>query len=201
MVDEIKVKKGKTSKAQGSAFELRVRADLEEKGWIVDKWTNNVEFREISSIHSGVDPYGVGMSKEELEEAKGFKLHKTVEDKASHIWGRLIRAKNKWAGPGRPMMMGAGFVDFIAFKPLNDALRKCFAKEFKVEIPNYMVYEVIGVESKMEGELSKIEKEKCVWLLENKIFSKILIAEKTKVKNKVVIVYNDFKEKYRRFYK
>ncbi|MHA1737897.1 MAG: hypothetical protein ACTSWD_04870 [Candidatus Heimdallarchaeota archaeon] len=63
------------------------------------------------------------------------------------------------------------------------------------------LYEVIGVESKLDGELDKTEKEKCKWLLDHNIFSKILIAEKTKVKNKVVIVYHDFKEKYWRFYK
>jgi len=61
-------------------------------------------------------------------------------------------------------------------------------------------HKFIGVESKMTGELDREEKEKCKWLLDNKIFSQILIAEKTKVKNRVVIVYNDFKKKYWRFY-
>ena len=44
MVDEKNVKRGKKNKASGAAFELRVRSDLEEKGWIVDKWSKNVEF-------------------------------------------------------------------------------------------------------------------------------------------------------------
>ncbi len=55
-------------------------------------------------------------------------------------------------------------------------------------------YEVIGIEVKMTGELDRQEKEKCIWLLENKIFSKILVARKTKVKNKIVVEYEDFKE-------
>jgi hypothetical protein len=52
----------------------------------------------------------------------------------------------------------------------------------------------------MNGELDREEKEKCKWLLDNGVFSQIFIAEKTKVKNKVVIVYHDFKMKYYRFY-
>jgi len=35
---------GKKSKGQGARFELKVRHDLEDKGWIVSKWANNVEF-------------------------------------------------------------------------------------------------------------------------------------------------------------
>ena len=35
---------GKKSRAQGKAFELKVRHDLEDRGWIVCKWSNNVEF-------------------------------------------------------------------------------------------------------------------------------------------------------------
>ena len=44
MKDPIKVAMGKKSKAKGMRFESKVRKDLESKGWIVDKWTNNVEF-------------------------------------------------------------------------------------------------------------------------------------------------------------
>ena len=35
---------GKRNRAKGLAFEKKVRADLVEKGWIVDKWSNNVEW-------------------------------------------------------------------------------------------------------------------------------------------------------------
>ena len=35
---------GKRSKGAGARFELKVRHDLEKKGWIVCKWANNVEF-------------------------------------------------------------------------------------------------------------------------------------------------------------
>lgn len=46
----IKVKQGKKNRRQGAEFEKKVRADLESKGWIVDKWTNNVEFGEVIDI-------------------------------------------------------------------------------------------------------------------------------------------------------
>ena len=38
-----KKKQGKKNKASGARFELKVREDLEKKGWIVDKWSNNVD--------------------------------------------------------------------------------------------------------------------------------------------------------------
>ena len=44
---EIKVKQGKTSRAQGNAFEARVREDLEEKGFICAKWTNQIIFEDV----------------------------------------------------------------------------------------------------------------------------------------------------------
>lgn len=35
---------GKRSRAAGRRFEAKVRADLERMGWIVDKWTNTVDY-------------------------------------------------------------------------------------------------------------------------------------------------------------
>jgi len=57
-------------------------------------------------------------------------------------------------------------------------------------------YSVIGVEVKMNGILSKIEKEKCAWYLKNKIFSQILIAKSKKNGRKIEVEYEDFREKY-----
>jgi hypothetical protein len=45
-------KLGKKTRAQGKAFEIRVRHDLEKQGWIVDKWSNNVEFEKIDEFIS-----------------------------------------------------------------------------------------------------------------------------------------------------
>lgn len=47
MVDKNKVAMGKKSRAAGNRFELKVRHDLEDKGWTVCKWANNVEFDDL----------------------------------------------------------------------------------------------------------------------------------------------------------
>lgn len=39
-----RIRKGKLSRAQGGRFEAKVRKDFEERGWVLDKWTNNVDF-------------------------------------------------------------------------------------------------------------------------------------------------------------
>ena len=89
---------------------------------------------------------------------------------------KLVKVRNKFLGPGKPMMLGAGFPDFIAFKRKGKN------------------YEIIGVEARTIGYLSKEEREKCRFLLDKKIFSKILIAKKGKKRGE--IEYVDFKEKY-----
>jgi len=150
MIDKRKM--GKRSRAQGKAFELRVRKDLEEKGWICDRWSNNVSDFPESNIN---------LSPEEREDRK------------------LVAAKSKFRGVGIPMMLSSGFPDFIAYKDKGLIYETLF--------------EIVGVEAKINGTLDKLEKEKCSWLISNKIFSKILIASKTKVKNKIVIEYKEFK--------
>ena len=138
-----KVARGKKSKASGSQFELRVRRDLEDKGFIVDKWTNNVD------------------------------LEKNIVVPAKRKMGFLN--KNM-----RFMTIGTGFPDFSAIQRLDDSEG---------------IYKVIGVEVKMNGLLSKVEKEKCKWYLDKKIFSDILIASKEKEKNRVRVVYKEFSTK------
>ena len=86
--------------------------------------------------------------------------------------------------------IGTGFPDFISIKHIHDD-----------------VYSVIGVECKINGMLSKIEKEKCAFYLKNKTFSNIWIAKqgapkgvppKSEVggKKRGTIEYDDFAEKY-----
>lgn len=145
-------KKGKKSKQSGAEFERRVRQDLEEKGWVVAKWGNNVEFPEEN-------------------------INLPPEQRI----GKLIPAKNKWIKSKfgwMPTMLTSGFPDFVAFKHIENS--------------QLNGYELIGVESKVNGQLDRMEKDKCGWLLENKIFSKILVAKKTKVKNKIVVEYKEF---------
>jgi len=129
-------KRGKLNRAAGARFELKVRADLETKGWVIDKWTNNVDLE----------------------------------------GGKLIKAKRKYNPFLRALSIGTGFPDFVGIKRSGKK------------------YEVIGIEVKGNGWLDKNEKEKSLWLLENKIFSKILIAKKGKERGE--IDYEGFVEKY-----
>lgn len=139
------VKKGRKARSQGASFELKVREDLEGKGWIVAKWSDNID----------------------LENDK------------------IISAKKHWKyNPFMKRMMpsaqGTGFPDFIAFQKISDE--------------GY--YRIVGVEVKMNGSLSKVEKEKCKWMLDNEIFSDIWIAKKEKQGRNVVVDYINFKEKW-----
>lgn len=61
MKDPKKVKMGKKSKAAGAAFELRVRKDLESEGWIVDKWSNNVDLDKSKIVPAKHKFRGIGI--------------------------------------------------------------------------------------------------------------------------------------------
>ena len=136
-----KVQGGRRSRAAGARFELKVREDLASKGWIVDKWSNNVDLEK----------------------------------------GLLVKAKRKYNPFKKVLGIGTGFPDFVAFQLLGDGK-----------------YNVIGVEVKMNGLLSKTEKEKCVFYLKNEIFRDIWIAKKSKERGK--IEYDDFKERYKKLF-
>ena len=142
---------GKKSRQAGARFELKVRKDLEDKGWVVDKWSNNVEFNiEMQGISNQIIPDEV-------------------------VVGKLVKVKNKFLGPGKPMMLGAGFPDYIAFKPMKNLFEKL----------NKFVYDAIGVECRSKGYLTKEEKAKAEWYLKNKVFSKFIIAKKGKKRGEI----------------
>ena len=206
MVD--KVKQGKKNRASGSAFELRVRKDLEEKGWIVDKWSNNVELPQLRCIQPN------SLTPREHEKLRNncqfLDFNNTMvkhdgrnicENHHYEELGKLIPAKRKYLGPGSPMAIGTGFPDFIAFRS-DIGAHGSGGNLYSGQKPSTVAdrwewtHAVIGVESKSNGKLDRDERMKCRWLLENKIFNKILIAEKIKVKNKIVVIYKDFLDKH-----
>lgn len=148
------IKKGKKSRAAGLRFEARVREDLEKMGWVVDKWTNTVDYNKL----------------------------------------KLVPAKRKYNPFTRVMALGTGFPDFVAIKPVKE--KEVFNEIGEPINSGETKFEVVGVEVKSNGYLDKIEKGMCMWLLKNKIFSKILIARKTQQGRKIVPEYIDFKKKY-----
>jgi len=163
---EQKSKIGKKSKRDGAKFELLVRKDLESKGWTVSKWMNNVEFSDLDRLQNDVEE----LSKEFTRQG-GINIPQEIKH------GKLISAKHKFCGIGRPMSLGNGFPDFIAFKEVNfpNQLNILNIKLLNIKLTG-KVYNIMAIEVKSNGYLDKIEKEKCVWLLENNIFSHILIA-------------------------
>ncbi len=116
-----------------------------------------------------------------------LKVRKDLTEKGRIVdkWGnnidldenKIIIAKRKFNPFSKVMTIGTGFPDFVSIKHVNNEL-----------------YSVIAVEVKMNGLLSKIEKEKCAWYLKNKIFSQVWIAKQGEKRGQ--IEYVDFKEKY-----
>ena len=158
IVQKERSKQGKRNRVAGQRFEARVRKDLESKGWIVARWTNNVGDYPENNIN---------LPPEERGDRK------------------LIPAKSN-----RFNMRTTGFPDFIAFKDRCEGLRQSFECWEKGLTSKELLYEVIGVESKGGDEkhkyLDKEEKEKCKWLLNNNVFSKILIARKGKKRGEII---------------
>ena len=157
---EKKSKKGKSSRRSGAVFELRVRADLESKGWTVGKWPNNI---------SDFPDDNINLPPEERADRR------MIPARPKFVYNPKLKRRI-------PIGISSGFPDFIAFK---------FYKGYD----SIKTYEVIGVEAKINGQLKIHEREKCEWLNKNHIFSRILIARKTKVKNRIVIEYREFGNK------
>ncbi len=93
--------------------------------------------------------------------------------------GKLIPAKRKYNPFLKVLGIGVGFPDFVCFRKTSEGN-----------------YEVIGLEAKKNGYLDQVEKGMCHWLIEQRVFSRILIA-KANSKKKGEVEYIDFKEKYK----
>lgn len=109
---------------------------------------------------------------------------------------KVIPAKRKYNPFSKVLTIGTGFPDFVCFRRTTSGFFPVPATQQEVEsgIRNSDGnYEVIGLEVKTNGYLDQIEKGMCFWLLENKIFSRILIAKKSKEGK---IEYIDFEIKY-----
>ncbi len=101
-----KVKKGKKSRAAGTRFEGKVRKDLEEEGWIVDKWTNNVDLEnnKLVGARRKFNPYskilGIGTGFPDFIAIKNAKKGKYeivgIEVKMKGNLDKKEKQKAKW---------------------------------------------------------------------------------------------------------
>lgn len=175
--------RGKKARASGRRFEAKVRKSLEDMGWIVDKWTNTIE-----------------------------------QEKEGKVW-KIVPAKRSYNPFRKAMVIGTGFPDFIAFRTPSSQKKsgEGFCEECKKKSSGEIIYEghlycefcgevisitkefrefkpteIIGVEVKSNGYLDKMEKDMCKWLLERKIFSRILIAKKKSEGRKIEVEYKEF---------
>ena len=177
-------KQGKLNRAAGQRFEAKVRATLEKMGWIVDKWTNTVDYNREGKT------------------------------------GKVVPAKRKYNPFKRVMVLGTGFPDFIAFRTnkgednessiMNGFCENCKKESYGHNIAKGFITcnfcgenivsqplnqtKIIGIEVKSKGYLDEVERDMCRWLIENRIFSEILIAKKGKKRGE--IEYIDFYKKY-----
>ena len=160
-------KQGKRNRASGLRFERIVKDDLISKGLFVSKFQSTVDFNFEN------------------------KLDKEIK---KNVWKDYIEGKKvpyvlglQSAKGNRFRARTLGFPDFIVWGIIT--------KNDYTYIKNGPLFDVIGVEAKSDGYLDRIEKAKCKWLLENQIFSSILIAKKIKVGRKIVPKYIEFEVK------
>jgi len=84
-------KQGKRNRANGKAFELKVRADLESKGWIVFRNSNDVEL-----------------------------VNEAILSKTGERIGQFKQAKTKWNFFTKmPMSIQSGFPDFVCIRRIT----------------------------------------------------------------------------------
>ncbi len=99
------IKRGSKSRSSGTQFEARVRKDLEEKKFIVDKWTNNVDldigkvvpakrkfnpYNKVMMIGAGFPDFIAIQSRGELFKVIG------VEVKQNGKLSKIEKEKCKW---------------------------------------------------------------------------------------------------------
>ncbi|MDE1848930.1 MAG: hypothetical protein KGH55_02770 [Nanoarchaeota archaeon] len=92
---------------------------------------------------------------------------------------KIVPAKRKYNPYLKALSIGTGFPDFVCFRHNSDGS-----------------YEIVGIEVKSNGYLDKVERGMCVWMLENKIFPRILIAKKAREGRNGTIEYVDFNKRY-----
>ena len=93
---------------------------------------------------------------------------------------KVVPAKRKFNPFSKILVIGTGFPDFVAIKRVGEH------------------YKVIGVEVKLKGYLDKSEQGMAHYLVENKIFSRFLIAVAVKEGRKINVEFIDFSEYYDR---
>lgn len=151
--------------------ETEYKPSFDDKGNLILKKKSNIKKGKKSKTKGGTF---------ELQVRKDLTDKSWIVDKWTNNLDletkKIIPAKRKFNPFNKVMALGTGFPDFIAFQKSKEK------------------YDIIGVEVKTSGTLSREEKEKCKLYLEKEIFREIWIAKKKKEKNKASIEYINFED-------
>jgi hypothetical protein len=155
-------------------------------------------------IHCNIQCYSKSDKlKEEARNSYLIECNKEKKWNVGHIKENVGRsALHEWIRKYKPKTNGCEICDKEAEldaanisgdykRDINDFIwlcRSCHTRFDKMK----KLYEVIGVESKKAKYLDAKEKKMAIWLLDNKIFSKIYIAYPIKDGRKKTIVYQRF---------
>jgi hypothetical protein len=130
-------KQGKANRAAGKRFELKVRENLENQGWIVFRNSNDVELILKQTNFKTI----------KKENENSIEFSSTFNEQKL---GRFKQAKTKWNPFTKmPMSIQSGFPDFVCI----------FRRD--------TYFDVQFVECKVNGMLSKIERDKVEWIKTN----------------------------------
>ena len=158
-------------------MELKTPEKEIELGKIEYNEDGTIKIKKASNVSQGKKSRSAG-ARFELKVREDLNSKNWIVDKWSNNVDlekeELAPAKRKMRFINRSMKVmtiGTGFPDFLAFQRLDGNN-----------------YKIIGVEVKVNGTLSKIEKEKCAWYLKRKIFSEILIAKQKKNGRRIEVV-------------
>ncbi len=183
---------GKRNRAAGQRFEAKVRASLEKMGWIVDKWTNTLDYNREGNTGKVVPA------------KRKYNPFKKIMVLGTGFPDFIAFRTNNGGNAESPLMKGFcenckkesfGYNDVEGFIACNFCGEHIVSTRIgKEEKFKENQTKIIGVEVKSNGYLDGIERDMCRWLIENNIFSEILIAKKGKKRGE--IEYINFYEKY-----
>jgi hypothetical protein len=157
---------------------------------MVDKKSESPKKKKIDYSKQGKRNRAAGVRFEakvrENLESMGWIVNKWMNN-IDYDKNKVVPAKRKYNPYMKALVVGTGFPDFM-----------CFRKADYESGEDGDRGEVLGIEVKRNGYLDKVEKGMCIWLLENKIFSRILIAKAVQDGRKINVEYDDFQVKYKK---
>jgi hypothetical protein len=168
-------------KTKEEKYEARLKKLRDPENYKLDWKDGDIVYKSKEKIKTGRASKTKGLQFEARVRADLNSMGWTVDKWMNTIdynKNELAPAKRKYNPFSKALVIGTGFPDFICFRKKGEN------------------YEVVAVEVKSNGTLDKKEKGMCLWLLENKIFPRILIAKKLKIKNRIHIEYEDFDQRY-----